>query len=537
MKSGPAATLLVLILTAAAVFVPAWAGHVFRGEFMSSSDEPTHLMNGLLVRDYLAGGFPSSPLAFAKKYYLHYPKIAIGMWGIVQPLSLGLWTLLFSCSPVSIVMFMLTTAVLLAFLTFRIASRVLVWWAAVSAGLMVALNQLVLLASHSVMADLLVALNALLAAMFLIRYLDKLQTRDVLLYSFFAVLSALTKASGLAMFLVPFCAVLFTRNWRVLLRPPFWVALGLAVSVVLPWQMKSSALVRGMVAVPPLNAHSIFHNGSVCLWAMWESMGAGLGLLFLLGFWERVGARWRMHGVDNLWAVAASLPLCVVGFHIIQPFPVVSRHVVAAIPGLMLLAAAGMERLADILPRPRTAAVRAIGVLCVTAVCFGVEAFQVHPKASYGIRDAVGYLAGRLDLKESVFLVSGMPEGEGGFVSEVALSERRPGHIALRASKIISRSTWDGQRFELLTRTPPELMQRLEHIPVGVVAIVKTQPPIPEQRILTETLNAYTSRWKPLGAFGNGAVELYELTGHQSLPRHGVEIDMHYSLGEPIRQP
>ena len=44
-------------------------------------------------------------------------------------------------------------------------------------------------------------------------------------------------------------------------------------------------------------------------------------------------------------------------------------------------------------------------------------------------------------------------------------------------------------------------------------------------------------RKKPLGAFGNGAVELYELTGHQSLPRHGVEIDMQYSLGEPIRQP
>lgn len=43
-------------------------------------DAASHYMNGLLIRDYLAQGAPSSPMSYAMNYYGHYPKVGIGQW-------------------------------------------------------------------------------------------------------------------------------------------------------------------------------------------------------------------------------------------------------------------------------------------------------------------------------------------------------------------------------------------------------------------------------------------------------------------------
>lgn len=32
-----------------------------------------------MIRDYIANGFPASPMKFAEEYYVHYPKVAFGM--------------------------------------------------------------------------------------------------------------------------------------------------------------------------------------------------------------------------------------------------------------------------------------------------------------------------------------------------------------------------------------------------------------------------------------------------------------------------
>src|SRR5687768_1549891 len=52
----------------------------YHGEFNGYPDEPAHYVTGLLIRDYIAQGLPQPPMAFAKNYYLHYPKVALGHW-------------------------------------------------------------------------------------------------------------------------------------------------------------------------------------------------------------------------------------------------------------------------------------------------------------------------------------------------------------------------------------------------------------------------------------------------------------------------
>src|SRR5689334_11391847 len=75
-----------------------WHGHAFRVELSSDPDEPAHYVSGLLVRDYLAQGVPGSPMAFARDFYLHYPKVAIGHWPPLFYVVQGVWTLLFTPS-------------------------------------------------------------------------------------------------------------------------------------------------------------------------------------------------------------------------------------------------------------------------------------------------------------------------------------------------------------------------------------------------------------------------------------------------------
>src|SRR5947199_10240212 len=63
-----------------------WVG-AYRSERGLYSDESAHFMNGLVLRDYMREGLGQSPVAFAREYYSHYPKIAPFMW---PPLFHGL---------------------------------------------------------------------------------------------------------------------------------------------------------------------------------------------------------------------------------------------------------------------------------------------------------------------------------------------------------------------------------------------------------------------------------------------------------------
>ena len=44
-------------------------------------DEASHYVSGLLIRDYLAGWLPGSPLGFVRRFHSFYPLVGIGHWG------------------------------------------------------------------------------------------------------------------------------------------------------------------------------------------------------------------------------------------------------------------------------------------------------------------------------------------------------------------------------------------------------------------------------------------------------------------------
>jgi hypothetical protein len=64
-------------------------GGAYASGFGGYPDEPAHLVTSLMVRDFTAGLDFRHAWQFAQQYYLHYPKVAIGVWPPVFYGALG----------------------------------------------------------------------------------------------------------------------------------------------------------------------------------------------------------------------------------------------------------------------------------------------------------------------------------------------------------------------------------------------------------------------------------------------------------------
>jgi hypothetical protein len=127
------------------------------------------------------------------------------------------------------------------------------------------------------------------------------------------------------------------------------------------------------------------------------------------------------------------------------------------------------------------------------------------PKKNWsGFGDVASKLLGDPSLENAVFMVASDSTGEGVFVSEVAMREESPVHVVLRASKMLSNSRWDGNDYELVFKTPPEVMDFVKSVPVQVVLVDRSVPSSqqwPHLRLLDETLQEYLNLWELVGAY------------------------------------
>ena len=76
-----------------------WSLGTYASDFGRYQDEGAHYITGLLVRQFALT--PSSwmhPMAFAKDYYVHYPKVSFGQWPPLFYIMQTAWTIPFGPS-------------------------------------------------------------------------------------------------------------------------------------------------------------------------------------------------------------------------------------------------------------------------------------------------------------------------------------------------------------------------------------------------------------------------------------------------------
>jgi hypothetical protein len=512
-----------------------WRGGAYSAEFTGFPDEPSHYVTALMVRDYIAAGFPGNPIRYAEQYYLHYPKVSFGMWGPLFPATLGLW-LLVSAGRAWVLLGMAAVTAALAAVLARVLQKQYSLETGLLAGAALVASPLIQSSTSMVMGDNLCALLEFLACLWFARYLRTGKSRDSIVFGVLASLAILAKPSGVALGLLPPIAVLLTRRFALLRSRAFWYPALIVLVIAGPWQVLEVRLLAGMPrAWNPAWAYPLASY-------LVRMIGVWVFPLVIVGVVGRLGWPAGREG-SEIWISAAGLAIAAWVYHFALPVGAAEpRYMTAALPPALMFLAAGVHWAAERMPigRPGIRAKAAV-VWTIAAAVFATQTFAIPQKRHLGFQEAAEALLARPDLRDAVILTSSEADGEGLLISEIAMREKRPGHIILRASKVLGQSDWTSRRYRLLLGTTAEVMQYLDKIPVGAVEVERGRVlyHTPHQQLLERTIHEHGGRFQLIGTYreprGGASIDVYAVLGQRQRPRGEIEIQMPYTWGRAIR--
>ena len=237
LRDGLISRILLFALYFVCAIVLQWRGNAFRSELSGSPDEPAHYVTGLMVHDYIAAGFPHSPMSYARNYYLHYPKVALGHWPPFFYVVQAAWTLLFTTSRTSVILLMAAITALLATILCEVLRREFSLAMGMSAAALFISLPVIEEFSRLVMAEMLVALLVLLAVLAYGSYLDSERWQPAAWFGIWFSWHCLRKepASNWRCCLLWACCV--GRRWHLLKRFSFWLPAIIVLSTAGPWYL------------------------------------------------------------------------------------------------------------------------------------------------------------------------------------------------------------------------------------------------------------------------------------------------------------
>jgi Dolichyl-phosphate-mannose-protein mannosyltransferase len=486
-------------------------GGAYQAEFGGYPDEPAHYVTSLMVRDYIAGMQYGEPMEYARNYYDHYPKVAMGHWPPFLYLVQALWMLIFSASRTSILIQMACMTALLAWMVSTAVKRRFGWKAGALAGFLLICLPITQTYTAEVMAETLLVVVSFAAAIFFARYLETERWQDSAWFGLFASLAILTKGSGWDLAIIPPVAIFLTRKYRLLARWTFWLPVGIVGLLCGPWQVMTLQMAeRGWTGGEQPNVAFTFQALGIFLKVMASLLSYSLAPLVLIGFVVTVAIPYFRSRVEPEWATMAALILAVWVFHSVVPAGIEERKLIVAIPALILFLFAGGSWLAGRF-KWNPAIVAAAGILL-----FLGTGFSLVRETHYGFIEAAEFIDSRPDLHDKDVLVSSLSDGEGMLISELAMREKRFTHHVLRGTKALSRADWNGARYECFLHNPDDLMQYLREAKVGTI-VLDTFPAriaYDHERIIREGIAKYSDHFRLIGTFaaaGNGTVQVYKV--------------------------
>jgi hypothetical protein len=471
----------------------------YTSEFDGYPDEPSHYVTGLMVRDYFASGFHTSPFEYASGYYAHYPKVAIGHWPPLFYLLEGLWMLVFGYSRISVLaLIALITALLATVLAWRVRASFGRWAGLLMGCLLVALPD-VQSQTGQVMPEILLALFGFVAAVHFGRYLDSGSLRNSLWFAAYATLCILTKGNGWAIVLMPPLAIVLTRKFRIVFSMSFWAGVLLIAVLCLPWHVFAAKLVKHVWIAQP---GSVSYLGSNLIDVLRQSAELPGFLLFgvvLVGIAVTCLIPMLRNRIpEGQWVAMTTLLFGVCVLNIIVPLTAEKRKLLMAVPPMLLLIAAGFEFLLGRLAPFGKAAQRAFVLAAISIFLF--RTFTIPKKEPQGFIDAAALALAIRPSQPSIYLVSGTATGEGAFIAEVAMRDRSHRASVVRASKGLARSEWDGSNYKPLFKTTTEIRKYLNDLSASVVVLEDIPLPheLPHHILLTQVLDEDRREWIPV---------------------------------------
>lgn len=492
-----------------------YATGVYRSDFGGHGDEAAHFVTSVMMRDFLLSGDYARPFAFARDYYLHYPRVAIGHWPPVMYLAGGLWFALFGVSRTAAMLFIAVTAAAVATLIYCIGRRLVSPLAAGLAAVLFLVSPLVLVASAAFMVEHLVTLLMLASAMMFARFARTGRLLDGLAFGVLAAVAILTRGSGWALGLVPVVTIVLTGKYDLLKRPGLWISAVPPLVTGLPWyyltrSMQTDSWAGGPEGVPYWQAAMTDFSA-----ALYQGLGLAIVILAVIGLFAKVVRPFPRGTVTPAWAALVGLAVGTFGLHCMISAGIEPRYMVTVIPPLVLLAAAGFDQSTSWLRGWFSSNASRVGLSVVVLAAFGAQVFAL-PRDMYniGYGGMVADLDARLGGVPQVWLISTNTVGDGSAIAAAAVEfPRTDRSFVVRASKILVNQDWHGRDSKDLFPTPEKLRAVLDAIPIGLIMIDDT--------VRGTEIRPYHGRIKALvEAQGSGWV----LTGSYPVQRGSVIV-------------
>jgi hypothetical protein len=520
--------MLVFCLFWGSASVLQFRAHAFQSEFGSDPDEPAHYVTGLMVRDYALSGFSKRPLEYARDYYVHYPKVALGHWPPFFYLVQAVWTLAFAPSRTAVMLLMgAITALLATLLCETVRQEMSFGFGAGVSALFVSLPVVERFGS-TVMSEMLLGLLVFLALLSYGRYLDTEHWQPAACFGAWSVLAILTKGTAIQLALVPPFALLLTRRWHLLRRFSFWLPGIIVVGLAAPWYLRIPGAQHELVAhFGGIEWRPERLTGTLVTWVdMAGVLPAAAAVLGLTIY----AARLRRGETSGKWIAGSAVLL---GTYLIRLIigAFEDRQLMVDVTVLLMFAADAIRWL---LSRSYLRIWWLAALSVVILIGFNVKASPI--KHHYGFSEVADNLLQHPEFRDSIILVCSNATGEGMMISEIAMRELRPGHIVLRGSKMLATSDWMGWDYRLLFRDTEEMFQYLDGIPVGVVVIDGEGRQTPHGRMLYEAVHEHPGNWElvPWQSDKTGAgaddILIYRLVGQEQRKPRKIQIPMRSGL-------
>jgi hypothetical protein len=489
----------------ALMFGMQYLGGAYQAEYDAHADEAAHFVSSLLVRDYLAQ-FPwPSPLPWAMDYYLHYPKVAIGHWPPGYYALQGVWWLVFPPGRESAMALNLVLGAGVMTLFWVLVGRLGVPKLVMGGAGVVLLTLPVM---QEALAQVMAELPALLAATVFLWALTRVQEspgRSWLMAVWLALFAAFAvKQTSVGLAAAPVLALAMGGGWRKLPRGPLllWPAVvGLAAALLLSWQYAGSLreVVRWSGSASTKMAWGIPQVG--------EAVGAGMVVAAALG--AVVAWRRREPVLVSALAIVASFAIC---SYYVRAFRE-TRHWIALLPPLVLLALAGYRWLAE---RGRWA----------PALLLAVVAAMPH-RLYRQTPGGYGELAAQIRQPVRMLVSSSSGWAEGPWIAVAALREARPGSVIVRATKLLASSDWNGKNYQAKVTTAEDVERTLDGAGIELVVMhddpADAAPRLSHHPLLRATVEA-SAAWRPCGAARELAAYCRQLPPRY--PRRPLQIEL-----------
>ena len=489
-----------------------WHAGAYQSDFGGHADEAAHVVTGLMVRDYLAGGILKQPhpMRFAEDYYERFPKVAIGHYPPLFYLVEGVWLVPFR-SGNAVLFLMAVLSALTGWLTWRAGREFLPDPASVASAFIVVLLPLVRTYSAVVMADLLLVILCLAATMSLGRFLESPKWRDSLWFGIFAAAAILTKGSGLLLAFVPPIAIMLTGKFDILKNGRLWIAPVPVLLFAFPWILFTRHITaEGMTTMPLagyVSTAATFYGK-----ALWRELGPGVLLILVLSIgYQLVKASREKRPLSPQPSVHIATLLALLVFFCVVPSGLDARYLLPAIPAVTLSLFA---------LRPPVLHWGVIVLVCLFSLIRPVS------KLYTGAADSIAAVAEVQDTGQASILVSSSPNGEGALIAAAALGDPDQFHM-IRASKELAQSDWLGRGYRDRFEDEASLAAHLNGGTIGFIIVDRNIPEtqrLPYHDRLNQAIDAHPGIFRSIGrvvsrrkVYGGAEFEVFRVRHSESL--------------------